>query len=149
MTTQLLPRDVFAELLELFAGDNLEVRMRWLERFDQAGVDALHNAPVATDLPYEDVPDGPITVALPGDEELVLIDNVNARSTVLAGEAGTVPFALPIVILDLQQGRASIGEPPLLVHRVGIVGPPDILRKVGKLLRDACYGAANAVERAK
>jgi len=141
-------RDVFLELLTFVAGDNLEVRGRWLRRYDQANVDALEHADPALDLPYEDVADGPITVAMPDDEQLVLIDHVLARSTILAGTAGTQAFALPIVILDLQQGRGLSDQPPLQVHRVGIISPPDVLRKMGKLLRDACYGAANAVERA-
>lgn len=146
-------RDVFIELLDRLV-DNIQptpygeryLRDEWLERFDQANVDALQAAPPDLDLPYEDVTDGPVAVGLPDDEQLVLVDTINARSTVLAGEAGTVAFALPLVILDLQQGRETLGQPPLLVQRVGIVGPADVLRKMGKLMRDACYGAANAVE---
>lgn len=97
-----------------------------------------------TDLPFEHAPDGPVMVDL-GDEQLELVDTIMARATILAGTAGPVDFVTPIAILDLQQGRA--GDVPLQVRRVGVIGTPDSMRKLGKLVRDTFYAAANAAER--
>ena len=42
--------------------------------------------------------------------------------------------------------RADVSlDPPL--PEVAFVGPPDVMRRIGKVLRDTCYGAANAAER--
>ncbi len=37
---------------------------------------------------------------------------------------------------------------PIPVGAVVLVGPPEMMRKVGKLVRDTAYGAANACEKA-
>jgi hypothetical protein len=95
-----------------------------------------------TDIPYEPVPDGPIDIGAAG--QFPMADHVNLRSFVfLESPPGLGP--LGGVIFTFQMGNPD--GPPLNVADVLYVGTPEVLRKLGTLLRDTLNGAANAVER--
>lgn len=100
----------------------------------------------ALDLPYERVADGPIPLTLNG-EDIAWADHVHCRSAVMQGESfGTnLRVKLPTVIFTFE-----IGNPDGLPHpvaEVAFVSPPDVVRKLGKVIHSTCNGAANAAER--
>jgi hypothetical protein len=104
-------------------------------------------AATANDLPYEEVPDGPVDVALDGPGR-VMADNVVARSAVLDASTGAVKVLVPVLLLTF--GQNAPGEPPLTVAEVALVaGSADGMRRFGKLFRDTANGAANAIERTR
>lgn len=100
----------------------------------------------ALDLPYEEVPDGPIPMTIDG-AEIAWADHVHCRSAVMQGESfgANLRVKLPTVIFTFE-----IGNPRGLPHpvtEVAFVGPPEVVRKLGKVLHSTCNGAANAAER--
>lgn len=100
----------------------------------------------ALDLPYEEIPAGPIPLTI-GGEEIAWADHIHARSAVVGGSSlgANLRVALPAVFFTFEIGNPK-GQ-PWPVSEVAFVGPPDVLRKVGRVLRDTCNGAANAAER--
>lgn len=100
----------------------------------------------ALDLPYENVPGGPIPLTINGDE-VAWADHVHARAAVVGGDSfgADLRVRFPAVIFTFE-----IGNPRGLPHHVADVaflGPPATVRTLGKVLRDTCNGAANAAER--
>lgn len=104
-----------------------------------SGKPALH-------LPYERVPDGPIHLTIDG-AETAWADHVHCRSAVVQGESlgANLRVKLPTVIFTFEIGNPH--GPPLPVAEVAFVSPPDVIRTLGKVIRDSCNGAANAAER--
>lgn len=101
---------------------------------------------VTTDLPYEEVPGGPIPLYVDGNP-FTWADHLTARSVVLSGEGrGLGRVVLPGVVFTFTFGNAK--GLPIPVTEVAYVGSPEGLRKLGRVLRDTCNGAANAAERA-
>lgn len=112
----------------------------------EAELDALRDALAAIgeavvdgsrpwNLPYEEVPDGPLQrFAAAG-----IADHLTAGAGVLVEvpEVGAVE-------LTFQAGRTT--GPPLDVAAVTYLGTADALRKAGKLLRDTFYAAARKAE---
>lgn len=98
----------------------------------------------AVDLPYEDVPAD--VAALRFDLEgrpVLMADHVTARALVMRAE-GAVAVTAPVLLLTF-----GIGTPSGLddVAEVGLVGTPEILRKIGTLLRRTANAAANRAEK--
>lgn len=103
------------------------------------------HAGVHTDLPYE--PTGGRTPFLTGErdgEQVALADTITARALLMSAP-GPLVAALPCLLIDFEQGD-PLG-PPQRLARIGLVGPPEMMRKFGRLLRDTANGAANAAER--
>lgn len=98
-----------------------------------------------TDLPFEEIPDGPVMFNTP-DGGVPLADSIVARAGMLDGNTGQAVVQIPLIVLDFQLGRP--GAAPSTFYTVGLVAPPDTMRKIGKLLRDTAYGAASAAEKA-
>lgn len=100
-----------------------------------------------TDLAYEEVPDGPIPLYVDGNP-LKWADHLYARSAVVGGQSlgANLKLVMPTVIFNFQFGNTK-GQ-NIDVAEVAFVGSPETLRKLGKVLRDTCNGAANAAERA-
>lgn len=101
----------------------------------------------ANDLPYEEVPGGPVNIPLdtPGR---VMADNVVARSAVIDASTGPVQVLVPVLLLTF--GQNAPGEPPRDVAEVALVaGDADGMRRFGKLFRDTANGAANAIGRVR
>lgn len=105
--------------------------------------DERHSAP-HTDLDYEENPDGkPVDVPV----EMLVADTIVARAGVQRYDlAGGAKAIFPVLIFDFALGR--MGQAPEHVVTVGLLGTSEIMRKVGKVLRDTANGAANAAERA-
>lgn len=99
----------------------------------------------ALDLAYEDVPGGPIPLSVDG-RQVQWADHVTVRSCVVGGEGSGIGVVLPAAIFTFQLG-STVG-PPFDVAEVALVGSPETMRTVGRLVRDSCNGAANAAERA-
>lgn len=101
----------------------------------------------AMDLPYEEVPDGPVDVPLDSPGR-VMADNVVARSAVIDASTGAVKVLVPVLLLTF--GQNAPGEPPRDVAEVALVaGDANGMRRFGKLFRDTANGAANAIERSR
>lgn len=102
--------------------------------------------PSALDLPYEDVPAGPIPLTING-AEVAWADHLHCRAAVVKGESHGFGLwtVLPTVIFTFEIGNTK--GLPRPVTEVAFVGSPEGLRKLGKVLRDTCNGAANAAER--
>jgi hypothetical protein len=100
----------------------------------------------AMDLPYEDVPGGPIPLTING-AHLAWADHLHARAAVVAGESlgANLRLRLPTVIFTFEVGNPRGPAHP--VTEVAFVGNPEGLRKLGRVIRDTCNGAANAAER--
>lgn len=100
-----------------------------------------------TDLAFEEIPDGPIMMNVTdGDEPLAVADTLIARAAVFDATSGTMKIKVPLLLVDLQIGQP--GDAPRTFYKFGFVSTPDVMRKIGKLLRDTAYGAANAAEKA-
>lgn len=105
--------------------------------------DEVHAAP-HTDLDYEEHADGvPVDVPV----EMVVADTVIARAGVQRHDLGGAQVVVPVLVLDFSQGR--LGGPPEHQVSVGLLSTPDVMRRIGKVIRDAANGAANAAERAR
>lgn len=104
------------------------------------------DAPPHTDLPFEEVPDGPVMMRT-ADGQIPCADSVVARAIVFDGRQGAAIVRVPGLLLELQVGQP--GDAPRTFYQCAIVGTPEIMRKLGKLLRDTANGAANAAERAR
>lgn len=104
------------------------------------------DAPPHTDLPFEEIPDGPVMMRT-GEEEIPCADSIVARAVVFDGRQGAAIVRMPALLLDLQVGQPGLA--PRTFYRTAIVSTPDTMRKIGKLLRDTANGAANAAERAQ
>ena len=101
-----------------------------------------------TDLAFEVIPDGPVMMNVTdGDEPLPVADSIVARAAVFDGRAGAAVVKVPLLLLDLQIGVP--GAAPRTFYRFGIISSPDVMRKIGTLLRDSAFGAATAAERAQ
>ena len=98
-----------------------------------------------TDLPFENIPDGPVMMHI-GDEGLPTADSLVARASVVEMSAGPAVYRVPAMIVDLQIGQP--GDAPRTFYTFAFISTPEIMRKIGKLLRDTANGAANAAERA-
>ena len=98
----------------------------------------------ALDLGYEEAPAGPIPLTVQGDE-IAWADHLHARSCIVGGLGPNLTVQFPAVIFTFELGNPR-GEPHP-VTEVAFVGNPDGLRRLGKVLRDTCNGAANAAER--
>lgn len=98
------------------------------------------------DLPYEEIPGGPIHLSDTDGSPLPVADNVTARASVMTAKSGPLDVFVPVLILEFAIGHPVNGPQP--VGRIGVLGPPDVMRRIGKLLRDSANGAANAAERA-
>lgn len=81
-----------------------------------------------------------------GLEGYAVADTVDARAAVLDGAAGSVQVALPALLLDFSTGHPT--QPPTPRANVAFIGPPEVMRAVGRLIRDTANGAAKAGERA-
>lgn len=102
---------------------------------------------VTLDLPYEDVPAGPIPLTVDG-VDMPWGDHLTARACVVGGDtASALRLLMPAVIFTLQFGNPR--GAPVDVGQFGFVGSPEGVRKLGKVLRDTCNGAANAAERSR
>jgi hypothetical protein len=95
------------------------------------------------DLDYEENPDSEIVDV---QVEMVVADHVVARAGVQRLGGGGMTAVVPLLVLDFGQGR--IGGPPVHQVTVGLLSTPEVMRKIGKILRDTANGAANAAERA-
>ena len=100
----------------------------------------------ALDLPYEEVPGGPIPLSVNGNP-IAWADHLHCRSAVIGGQSlgANLKMLLPTVIFTFE-----IGNPkglPWPITEVAFIGSPETLRKLGKVIRDTCNGAANAAER--
>jgi hypothetical protein len=101
----------------------------------------------AMDLPYEEVPGGPVDVPLEATGR-VMADNVVARSAVVEQASGPVKVRIPVLVLTF--GVNFPGEPPRTVAEVALIaGDGDGMRRFGKLFRDTANGAANAIGRTR
>lgn len=98
------------------------------------------------DLPHEEIPDGPLRWTMDG-RDVVVADHVLARSLVSFGETSLGRIRTPVLHLTFAVGQQ--GAPPATVDEVAVVGSPEGLRKIGKLLRDTAFSAANAAELAR
>lgn len=98
----------------------------------------VHRATTTEHLDYEE--HEPVTIA--GDD-LVPCDQVTARAA-----AADLPGLGIVPVLILNFGQSTPGRAPHPVARVAVLLTPDAMRKVGKVVRDAANGAANAAERA-
>lgn len=79
-----------------------------------------------------------------GLDGYALADNVSVYAAVLNGEAGVIGVTAAALLLD-----CSIATP--LGHqstaKLALIGPPEGMRKIGRLLRDSANAAANRAER--
>ena len=98
------------------------------------------------DLPYENVPDGPIPLTING-EEMAWADHVHCRAALVEGCSfgSNIRMSLPTVIFTFEIGNPR--GPAIPITEVAFVGTPEGLRRLGKVVRDTCNGAANAAER--
>lgn len=103
------------------------------------------------DLGYEPVPEDAARIAnerlrenfdLPAD--WLIADNIIAKAVVMSGSAGAVGYEMPLVVHEFS---VAAGGGMVPVATVAYIGPPETLRKYGRLLRDTANGAANAAER--
>lgn len=94
-------------------------------------------------LPYAAVPDGIIPLTISG-EAVAWADHMTARSAIIGGDERGIKTRFPAVIFGFQMGMS---EGPLHeVSTTALVGTPEMMRKVGRILRDTCNGAANTVD---
>lgn len=98
---------------------------------------------VALDLEHEDIPDGPLKWSLDG-RDVVIADHVVARSLVSYGVGDVGKVSIPVLHLTFAVGVP--GAPPNEVAEIGLIGSPEGIRRIGKLLRDTANSAANAAE---
>lgn len=133
---------VLRNLEELCPRDGIEIGEHTVREWDQC-TSSMH-----VDLPYEDVPGGPMLTASYGDNDsaILVADTVTARALLGAADTGRIAARVPILLLDFQVGW--VGHAPVPVVQVAFMAPPDVMRKAGKLLRDTADGAANAFEKA-
>jgi hypothetical protein len=83
------------------------------------------------DLPYEDVPDGPVEI----DVEALFVDGLTVRAAVHDFPAPV--GALPLLIFDF----TTTADPDLRIPPIALVGTPDTLRSVADIVRKAANGA--------
>ncbi len=119
-----------------------------LEIGDHTVYDWLDHSEAGADLPYEEIPDAPFSVVgdtATGEDDVVaeVFDNITATSIVVHAEGFP-----KLSGLRFDFGRS---EPDgfVPVWSGVLIGPPDAMRKAGKLVRDPAYGAANACEKAR
>ena len=74
----------------------------------------------------------------------IIASQVRARAAVLQGETDEGLVHIPAVVLEL----GKEGAPPELWTKVAIVGEPQVLRQVARLIRDAANTAALRAEQA-
>lgn len=91
------------------------------------------------DLPYEDIPDGPVEV----DLEVVVMDGLTVRSAVkhFPDPVGS----LPLLIFDF----TTSADPDAAIPPIAFVGSPDTLRSVANVVRQAANGAIRGHRRTK
>lgn len=102
-----------------------------------------HAARPSIDVPYEDLPDG---LAMAATTVAPFADTVDTRALVGTYDNGALKGVMPCLELHFQIGHPD--RPPDTVTTVTYIAPPSVMRKFGKLVRDAANGAANAAERA-
>lgn len=98
------------------------------------------------ELPYEEIPadiQDVIRERCRGLDGYAIADHVTARAAVLDGHSGIVRVAVPALLLEL-----AIGTPsgPIETAKVAIVAPAQVMRGVGRLIRDTANRAANRAE---
>lgn len=108
--------------------------------------DEVHSA-ASVDVPYEDVPGGPVTVSLSDDDHRALSDTVVVRSSVVTIDSNGMPVVLPALLFEFQIG--SMTGPPTTVQTAALIMDTEQMRKIGVIFRDAANAAANAAERAR
>lgn len=81
-----------------------------------------------------------------GLEDYAIADTLVARAAVLDAASGAVGVAVPALLLEFATGHPTL--PPKQTAKVAFLGPPEVMRQVGKLVRDTANGAANAAEKA-
>lgn len=105
---------------------------------------AEHSSAPSHDLPYEEIPDGPIMLDVDG---MPMVDHIDVRATVMAvGDPHAPTATIPAVIFSFSVG--VVGAAPVKRAEVLFAGSPESLRRAGVVVRDACNGAANRVEKA-
>lgn len=105
--------------------------------------DEAHRA-AHTDLPYEEVPDGPVEMTV----DALMADQISVRSGIQTYELTSgASLVVPILVFDFSIGR--LNGPPELQTSVAYLATPEVMRKTGVILRDTANGAANAAERAR
>jgi len=99
---------------------------------------------LAVDLPYESVPGGPIPLSVDG-AKMMLADHLTVRSAVVVSPGqGEIAMLVPAVIFTFGVGDPA--GPPNDVAEIAQVGTPETMRKLGRIIHDACNGAANTAE---
>jgi hypothetical protein len=103
-------------------------------------------------LPYEDTPAATRAMAdelrdrFGIDDDVLVADHIVAKAIVLDGQAGVLSVQLPGVLHEFAIGQ--VGAAPLTTVKVLFIGPPDVVRSYGRLVRDTANGAVNAAARA-
>ena len=101
-------------------------------------------------VPYEDTPDdlqALLHARFGGLEGYTIADTFTSRSAVLDAGAGPLRMKVPALLLEFCTGHPSAG--PTIVAQVAFLAPPEIMRTMGKVIRDSANGAANAAEKGR
>lgn len=91
------------------------------------------------DLEYEEIPDGP-------QEQTLLMataDHLTVKSATMETGVPELPYVAAVIF---EFGTSESGELVRFDPMTFITDSPDQMRRMGKILRDACNGAANAME---
>jgi hypothetical protein len=108
-----------------------------------------------TDLPYEPTPadtaaDANDAMTAQLREQLgvpdgwLIADNIIVKALVLDAGSGPVGVKIPLVLHEFSvAGPAGLTD----VATIAFIGPPAVVRKYGRLVKDSANGAANAAER--
>jgi hypothetical protein len=99
-----------------------------------------HNGAPSVDLPFEEVPGGPVRPFTAADGQVPVADHLTAGS--IRTDLSGVPVAG--VLFDLGLGQP--GGRPERVWRGVYLGTGDSLRRAGRLLNDACAHAAQLAQ---
>lgn len=94
--------------------------------------------PGGWDLPYEEVPDGPIDLDLAG----LPMDGLVVRAAV-QNFPGRSALCQPVLVFDFTSS-AMPGQP---LPPIVLVGPPDVLLRVAELVRKSTTSAIRAASK--
>lgn len=99
-------------------------------------------SPAPTDLPYEDVPGGPIPTS--AVDLTTIADHVTIAAL---GTEARLPAGDRIAVARFTFAQGRLAGPPVDLATVTLAGTADLMRKTATLARDTLNRSANIAER--